>query len=203
MTTTGATVLVDEGLSLQAAGERERVPGTAGIWFFIIGDLLMFGVYFACYMVYRTRDQATFLHSQALLNQPIGAINTLILLTSSLLVALGTQAVRQRESAEARRLLGTAVAIGALFPVLKMFEWVPDIAGGLTPGVNLFWLFYYVMTGLHLVHVLVGLTVLGYVIGSLRPEAEPRIRFIETGALYWHMVDILWLVLFAVFYLMR
>ena len=193
--------LADAGLPTRT-GARQTT-GTSGIWFFIIGDLLIFGVYFVCYMVYRSQSQDTFLQSQQLLDQRIGVINTLILLTSSLLVAIGTQAARQRQNDQSRRLFGVAVALGALFPLLKMVEWIPDVAAGLTPGKNLFWLFYYVMTGLHLVHVLAGLTVLGYVIRSLRAPGEPRIRLVETGALYWHMVDVLWLFLFAVFYLMR
>lgn len=190
-----------------AAGKGQRnsagyLPGQPGIWFFIIGDLLIFGVYFVCYITYRGQNHELFLESQQRLNQQIGVINTIILLTSSLLVALGTEAARGGKNNDAFRLFGVAFAVGALFPLLKLSEWIPEIGAGLTPGKNMFFLFYYVMTGLHLVHVVLGLAVIGYVIDELR-SPRPSIRFAETGAMYWHMVDVLWLVLFAVFYLMR
>ena len=180
-----------------------HVPGESSMWFFIIGDLLIFCVYFVAYMIYRGQDPALFLHSQQSLNQGIGATNTLLLLTSSLFVALGTQAARERKSAEAYRLFGLALAFGAAFPFLKILEWVPKVSAGLTPGENLFFMYYYVMTGLHLCHVLLGLVILGFVLRDLRVSQYPNIKFVETGAMYWHMVDLLWLILFALFYLMR
>ncbi len=173
------------------------------MWFFIIGDLLIFGVYFLAYVVYRGQDPALFLHSQQFLDAGIGAINTLILLTSSWTLALGTQAARGGRTGEAFRLIAATAAIGGLFPLLKLLEWLPKIGAGHTPGENLFFMFYYLMTGLHLCHVLLGLVLLGFLMRSLRASPEPDIRFIETCAVYWHMVDLLWLFLFALFYLMR
>ncbi|MCV7176710.1 cytochrome c oxidase subunit 3 [Mycolicibacterium sphagni] len=179
-----------------------RLPGAPSIWFFVIGDLLIFGAYFVAYMFYRGQDHALFLHSQARLNLDIGAINTIVLITSSLFVALGTSAARAGKSAEAVRLFGVGLAFGAAFPVFKLFEYVPEILGGVTPGTNLFFMFYFVMTGLHLCHVLLGLVIISFVIRNLRTSAA-NIALAETGATYWHMVDVLWLVLFALLYLMR
>lgn len=179
------------------------LPGEPSMWFFIIGDLLIFGVYFVFYMVYRGQEPDVFLESQQHLHQQIGVVNTIVLLSSSLLVALGTQAARARKDHDAFALFGLALGVGAIFPVLKILEWVPEIGAGLTPGSNLFFMFYYVMTGLHLVHVLVGLTLIGFVMNSFVVAAKPSVRFVETAGIYWHMVDVLWLVLFAVFYLMR
>ena len=179
------------------------LPGDSGMWFFIVGDLLIFGVYFVCYMLYRAQDQELFLYSQQFLSQGIGVANTVILLTSSLFVALGTEAARNGKIQDAVRLIALAFACGALFPLFKMAEWLPKISAGHTPGENLFFMYYYVMTGLHLLHVLLGLTIMGFMLRNLKASAEPDIKFIEVGAIYWHMVDVLWLVLFAVFYLMR
>jgi nitric oxide reductase NorE protein len=137
------------------------------------------------------------------LNVDIGAINTLVLLTSSLFVALGTAAARANKVGDAVRLFGIALAFGAAFPLLKIFEYVPEITAGLTPGTNLFFMYYFVMTGMHLCHVLLGLVILCFVIRNLRDSTKPRISFVETGATYWHMVDVVWLVLFALLYLMR
>ena len=191
------------GDGLQQRSDVGTFPGHPSMWFFIIGDLLIFGAYFISYMAYRTQDHALFLHSQQSMNQGVGATNTIILLTSSLFVALGTEAVRDGKNRDSLRLFGLAIAFGALFPVLKFIEWIPKIEAGHTPGENLYFMFYYVMTGLHLFHVLLGLVILGFVIRNIKTASAPDVRFVETGAIYWHMVDLLWLVLFALFYLMR
>ena len=189
--------------SRRAAGTRGHVPGEASMWFFVIGDLLIFAVYFVGYMYFRGQNHQLFLASQARLNVDIGAINTVVLLTSSLFVALGTAAARAGNVAAGLRGFWIGLAFGAAFPVLKMFEWIPEITAGLTPGTNLFFMYYYVMTGLHLCHVALGLVIMCFVIRNLKTSTTPKISFIETGATYWHMVDVLWLVLFALLYLMR
>ena len=182
---------------------RRHVPGEPSMWFFVIGDLFIFGAYFVGYMYYRGEDHVIFLQSQAKLNLNIGAVNTVVLLTSSLFVALGTAAARAGKTLDALRLFGAALACGAAFPLLKLFEYIPEITAGMTPGTNLFFMYYYVMTGLHLCHVLLGLVILCFVIRNLHGSAKPRMSFVETGATYWHMVDVLWLILFALLYLMR
>lgn len=173
------------------------------MWFFVVGDLLIFAVYFVGYVYFRGRNQDLFLAGQARLNLAVGTANTVILLSSSLFVALGVSAARAGRRDVALQRMWTALAVGAAFPVLKMFEWVPEISDGLTPGTNLFFMFYFVMTGMHLCHVALGLVVLGFVIRSLRTSAPNEVSLAETGATYWHMVDVLWLILFALLYLMR
>jgi nitric oxide reductase NorE protein len=197
--TVAATGDVDKG----RPGASGYLPGEPSMWFFIIGDLLIFGVYFVCYMIYRGQNHEIFLEGQQQLNQQVAALNTVVLLTSSLCVALGTEAARAEKNADALGLFRAAFVVGALFPLLKVSAWIPEIRAGLTPGKNLFFIFYYVMTGLHLVHVLAGLTLMAFVMNNLRTAPHPSVRFVETGAMYWHMVDVLWLVLFAVFYVMR
>ena len=189
--------------SRRVADTRGHVPGEASMWFFVIGDLLIFAVYFVGYMYFRGQNHQLFLASQARLNVDIGAINTVVLLTSSLFVALGTAAARAGNIAAGLRGFWIGLAFGAAFPLLKMFEWIPEITAGLTPGTNLFFMYYYVMTGMHLCHVALGLVILCFVIRNLKTSPTPKISFIETGATYWHMVDVLWLVLFALLYLMR
>jgi nitric oxide reductase NorE protein len=189
--------------SRRVADTRGHVPGEASMWFFVIGDLLIFAVYFVGYMYFRGQNHQLFLASQARLSLDIGAINTVVLLTSSLFVALGTAAARAGNIAAGLRGFWIGLAFGAAFPLLKMFEWIPEITAGLTPGTNLFFMYYYVMTGMHLCHVALGLVILCFVIRNLKTSTTPKISFIETGATYWHMVDVLWLVLFALLYLMR
>jgi nitric oxide reductase NorE protein len=197
----GSATGVDQ--SRPVADTRGHVPGEASMWFFVIGDLLIFAVYFVGYMYFRGQNHQLFLASQARLNVDIGAINTVVLLTSSLFVALGTAAARAGNIAAGLRGFWIGLALGAAFPLLKMFEWIPEITAGLTPGTNLFFMYYYVMTGMHLCHVALGLVILCFVIRNLKTSTTPKISFIETGATYWHMVDVLWLVLFALLYLMR
>jgi nitric oxide reductase NorE protein len=187
----------------QSSGARGHVPGESSMWFFVIGDLLIFGVYFVGYMYFRGQNQELFLTSQARLNLDIGAVNTVMLLTSSLFVALGVEAARAGNRVDALRRFWIALAFGAAFPLLKMFEWIPEITSGLTPGTNLFFMYYYVMTGMHLCHVALGLVIMCFIIRNLKAAAAPKISLVETGATYWHMVDVLWLVLFALLYLMR
>lgn len=191
------------GIDQSRRAADTHVPGEGSMWFFVIGDLLIFGVYFVGYMYFRCQNQQLFLASQARLNVDIGAVNTVVLLTSSLFVALGTAAARAGNIAAGLRGFWIGLAFGAAFPLLKMFEWIPEITAGLTPGTNLFFMYYYVMTGMHLCHVALGLVIMGFVIRNLKTSATPKISFIETGATYWHMVDVLWLVLFALLYLMR
>lgn len=182
---------------------KQRIPGESSMWFFVIGDLIIFGGYFLAYVWYRGQQPEVFLAGQARVNLGIGVVNTIVLLTSSLFVALGTAAARAARTAAALRLFVIALALGAAFPVLKLFEYVPEILAGNTPGTNLFFMYYFVMTGLHLCHVMLGLVILAFVIRDLNGLTAPRMSLIETGATYWHMVDVLWLVLFALLYVMR
>lgn len=198
-----ATAAIDRETRAARATRPAHVPGEPSMWFFVIGDLFIFAVYFVVYVVYRQQHHELFLSSQQHLNQGIGAINTVVLLTSSLFVALGTQTARLGKARDAISLFAIALAIGAIFPILKMVEWLPELGARLTPGHNLFFMFYYVMAGLHLCHVLLGLVIMCFVIRDLQVSKSPNMRFVETGATYWHMVDLLWLVLFALFYLMR
>ena len=191
---------VDES---QPPAARGHVPGDSSMWFFVIGDLLIFGVYFVGYMYFRGQNHELFLAGQAQLNLDIGAVNTVALLTSSLFVVLGVAAARAGNRAEALRRFWIALAFGAAFPLLKMFEWIPEIGRGLTPGKDLFFMYYYVMTGMHLCHVALGLVILCFIIRNVKVSQVPKISLVETGATYWHMVDVLWLVLFALLYLMR
>lgn len=189
--------------SVARSPANNRIPGESSMWFFVIGDLIIFGGYFLAYVWYRGQQPEVFLAGQARVNLGIGVANTIVLLTSSLFVALGTAAARAARTAEALRLFVIALILGAAFPVLKLSEYVPEILAGNTPGTNLFFMYYFVMTGLHLCHVILGLVILSFVIRDLNGSAAPRMSLIETGATYWHMVDVLWIVLFALLYVMR
>jgi nitric oxide reductase NorE protein len=129
-----------------------------------------------------------------------------VLLTSSILVVFATRALRRPELRYlARRLTLGGVLVGACFVVIKAFEYHEKIAAGITPSTNEFFMYYFVLTGLHLAHVIIGLLVLT-VLSTLAGKPEPtrtHIAFFEGGACFWHMVDLLWIVIFPLIFLVR
>lgn len=180
-----------------------HLPSDKDMWVFVLGDLVIFGSYFLIYMVYRHQQHALFLESQRHLNLTVGAINTLLLLASSWFVARGVQATRARDYDRAIRLTVLGGLCGVLFLLLKVYEWSTKISQGLTFPHNDFFMFYYLLTGVHVFHVALGLVFLGVVYFNLRNPKLRRISMVETGATYWHMVDLLWVVIFALVYVMR
>jgi nitric oxide reductase NorE protein len=181
-----------------------RLPGDVNIWVFVIGDMLIFSAYFAAYLFAdRVHNHALFLQSQQHLSQNLGFCNTLILLTSSLFVALGVHAARLGDQGIASRFVELAGGCGVVFLFVKASEWYAKLANGLTISTNAFFMHYYVMTGVHVVHVLIGLTFLVVLWRELRGATTPRMELVEAGGIYWHMVDFLWFLIFALLYLMR
>ena len=183
---------------------RRHIPGEGGIWVFILGDMVMFAAFFGCFVHDRSRHLEVFAWSQAQMKIGFGAVNTCLLLTGSLLVVWGVQAVRRGATAVARRFIAVAFACAAVFGIDKVVEWSEKIANGLTPATNLYFMYFYMFTGLHAVHVIIGMIVLGHLWRLCdRPALSPaQLRTMEVGASYWHLVDLLWIVLFALLYLM-
>jgi nitric oxide reductase NorE protein len=182
---------------------RVHLPGDANMWFFVLGDLVIFSSYFVIFMIYRNQERDVFLASQQHLSLHIGVFNTLVLLASSWFVARAVQVTREGDHLRAVRLIICGGACGVLFALLKGYEWSAEIAGGYTFPSNNFFMFYYMLTGVHLFHVLLGLVFLGVAYRELRTRALPRTSMVETSATYWHMVDLLWIVIFALLYVMR
>lgn len=182
-----------------------HLPGEAGVWIFIIGDMLMFSLLFSVFLYYRADDVALFASSQQALNQTYGLFNTILMLTSSWFVALAIHAQRYRLVHLTTRFLIGAVLCGLGFIVVKVFEYGEKFAADLTIVTNDFFMYYYLLTGIHLLHVVIGIIVLLYLCTVSRgPElSEGDVNMLESGASFWHMVDMLWIVLFALLYLMR
>jgi nitric oxide reductase NorE protein len=179
------------------------LPGDASMWVFVLGDMVIFGVYFVIFMVYRGHEQAVFLASQRHLSLASGAVNTLVLLAGSRFAALAVAAARAGDNRRASRLIAWCGLCGAAFLLIKAHEWYSLVSAGQTVQRTNFYMFYYAFTGVHLFHVLMGLIVLGVMLAELRRPAGRRTWLIEAGAIYWHMVDLLWIILFALLYLMR
>jgi nitric oxide reductase NorE protein len=175
------------------------------VWVLILGDLCAFSAFFAVFLLHRARNVALFDASQAALVRRFGLLNTVLLLTSSLFVARAVIAARAGARRQPARLLIFALGCGGGFVVSKAFEWGGKIAAGITLNTDEFYSFYYMLAGIHLAHVLVGIGVLSYLLARSRRE-DPGASYVavmEGGGAFWHMVDLLWVVLFALFYLVR
>jgi nitric oxide reductase NorE protein len=177
-----------------------RIPAEAGLWVFVLGDMTIFGTFFAVFAKELSADPAAFERAATSLHQPIGALNTLVLLLSSYFVVVALRGRSGRGAASTPWLVG-AMACGGAFMVSKAIEYTLELSAGNTPGSGTFFTFYYVLTGVHVLHVVIGVTLLGvWWRGSRRGVAVSRV-FREGAAIYWHMVDLLWLVIFALLYL--
>lgn len=184
-----------------------QLRGETGIWVLVAGDLLLFSVFFIVLLVYRAGDPALFASSQHSLDQSLGAVNTLLLLTSSLFVALAVKSARSGTASarSAPRFIAVAALLGAAFAIVKAFEWSARFSAGQTVGTNDFFMFYFMYTGIHLVHVLLGLIVLILLFFISRRSTldAGAVKLLESGGIFWHLVDLLWVILFALFYLLK
>ncbi|MGQ0481840.1 MAG: cytochrome c oxidase subunit 3 [Pseudonocardia sp.] len=200
------TTTRNERVALLGRSKREtHLPGEEGVWVLIFGDMLLFGVFFATFLFYRGRESELFTASQQTLSLDLGAINTLLLLSSSLVVVTGVRAIRHGARTLAPAMFAIAFACGAGFGFIKYLEYSDKIINGITPGTNNFYMYYFILTGLHMFHVLIGMGVLIFMYAQARkPEMTTRrLGYIEGGACFWHMVDLLWIVLFPLIYLVR
>ncbi len=182
-----------------------RLPGVDGVWVFIGADAVIFAILFASFMQDRLHNPAMYEASRHTLNMNLGGIDTLILLTSSWSVALAIQAIKRDLVDRVPRYLLGGVLTGLMFVVSKAIEYFQKFAHGITPGTNPFFMWYFTLTGIHLIHVVVGTSMLTYLwIRSRRGTYDHLHKAVpESVASYWHLVDLLWIVLFPLLYLMK
>ncbi|GAA3520307.1 cytochrome c oxidase subunit 3 [Nocardioides daeguensis] len=189
----------------EGAGTARRVPGEPGVWLLVLLDMSVFAVLFVAFLLDRRNEPEAFAAGQADLTLVLGLVNTLVLVTSSALVAGVVRRSRAGVGGTERLLLGS-LACGVVFGVLKVVEWAHLLDKGVEPDTGTYSMWFFVLTGLHLVHLLIGslglVTLL--VIGrrdAHREVAADRRALVEVVATYWHMVDLLWLVIFPLVYL--
>ncbi len=241
------------------AHPKDYLGARIGMWLFLFTEVLLFGGLFLLYAVYRHTFPEDFHFAATTLNTFMGTVNTMILLTSSLTMVLAIVSLERKSRKNASIFLGITILLGVLFLVNKYFEWSAKFHHGLypnsevlqthTPGENVFYSLYYLMTGLHGLHIVIGLTILTVmlVMVSRKPsrkvrlekinssdlrlvqgdgtlwehkETEPveavrmeliypehedvtdrRLIKLENSGLYWHLVDVIWIFLFPLFYL--
>jgi len=180
-------------------------PGDLAIWFFILAELAAFGAFFAAYAFTRLNHVELFNTYQQQLDTRAGLINTLALITSSYFVVRAVGAVRSGLSSQCARWLWGAIALGGVFVVVKLSEFSVHVGAGVTLSTNTFYMFYLSLTFFHFMHVLMGMVILTVVaVKAGRGDYTPAEHTgVETGASYWHMVDLVWIILFPLVYVMR
>lgn len=176
----------------------------AGIHFFILADLLVFAALFAGFMVERAAEVTLFNESAAALDPRVGIANTLILVTSGVCVVFAVNAARAGQAAVVRGWIVAAFVVGLGFGVSKVMEYGGKISDGITMHSNDFYMFYYALTGAHFLHFLGGMIALMFIwhMAGHRAVDGPFFGTIESVGLYWHMVDLLWLFIFPILYLL-
>ena len=180
-------------------------PGDLAIWFFILAELLVFGVFFLSYAWTRQAHSELFNTYQLTLDRRAGFINTLVLLTSSYCVVRAVAAVRSDQLQACVRWLIAAIALGGVFLIVKITEYQHHFAHGISLSTNTFYMFYLSLTFFHFMHVIMGMVILAAVALKANRGGYSATQYVgvETGASYWHMVDMVWLILFPLVYVMH
>ncbi len=174
-----------------------------GMWLFLATELLLFGGLFAAYTIFRAKYPTLFAEQHHELNKTLGAINTVILIFSSLTMAMGVSSIKRGKRKLLTIFLALTIICGIIFGVNKYFEYSAKFDHHIYPSTSIFFALYFMMTGLHMLHVIAGLGVLVVVL-VLNVKGKFSERYntpVEVGGLYWHLVDLIWIYLFPLLYL--
>ena len=182
-----------------------RLPGDLAIWFFILAEMLAFAVFFAAYAFARAHDPALFNLYQQTLDRNAGALNTVLLITGSWFVVLAVQAAHRDDTPAVARNILLGFLCGGGFLVVKVVEYAEKFGAGISMSTNTFYMFYISLTFFHFMHVILGMVILAIPWFQARQGAytSQSANGLESGAAYWHMVDLLWIILFPLVYVMR
>ena len=185
--------------------KKEFPPGDFGIWVIIYVEFVTFAALFIGYAFARRANIEMFNESQLLLDQKSGFINTLVLITSSWLVVKAVQAIKNNNSKLSAKFLLSAIGVGLIFIVVKLMEFSDKFEQGINLSTNTFFMFYLMLTVFHFLHVVLGLYILTIIYNKTKKGGYSNTDHVgmETGASYWHLVDLLWIVLFLLVYIMR
>jgi cytochrome c oxidase subunit 3 len=191
----------------------DPVSNRIGMWMFLLTEVLLFGTLFLFFASYYTEYTADYHHAARQLDRLLGAANTIVLLTSSLSMALSISAMHRGQRTATLRWMAVTIALALAFLVIKAFEWShkvdmglymdSDVLLALPRGQILFFGLYFVMTGLHALHVVIGGVLIGAAARSVASgRTRPgRMSLLENTGLYWHLVDMIWIFLYPLFYL--
>ena len=198
------------------SAEQAFESSKLGLWIFLVTEILLFGGLFVAYTIFRGLYPATFHEASQHLNKILGSINTVVLICSSLSMALAVDRVRQNDRDKAHQYMLMTLFFAACFMIIKYVEYSHKFHEGLLPGahftfagliddpkVPLFFSLYFMMTGLHGIHVIIGMIVMLVVLAKIRSGrvTADRHGMLEYTGLYWHLVDLIWIFLLPLFYL--
>jgi nitric oxide reductase NorE protein len=185
--------------------EPKLLPGDLAIWFFIFMELLVFAIAFIAYAVTRAQNVALFNEYQLTLNKESGAINTMLLITSSYFVIRAVHAIKLDKVKTCINNLNIALMFATGFLLLKSLEYYEKFSAGITLSTNTFYMFYLSLTMFHFLHVILGMIILfAIVLKAKRGHYSADNPYgVESGASYWHMVDLVWIILFPLVYIIR
>jgi nitric oxide reductase NorE protein len=205
VTTHSSTINSAEALEIQPNNDHKDLPGDFAIWIFIFAEMLVFGVLFIAYAFTRAKNVELFNESQLTLSRASGAINTLVLITSSYFVVRGVAAIKRGLNKLCARWLTGAFLLGGVFVSIKIIEYHAKLAAGITMSTNSFYMFYLSLTFFHFMHVLMGMIIFAFIIAKAHRGGYSQQNHVgvETGASFWHMVDFLWIILFPLVYIIR
>jgi nitric oxide reductase NorE protein len=180
-----------------------HIPGQPDMWVLVLFEALVFTAYFAVYLFHRAASSSLFLRSQGYLNPWLGTLDTVLLLTSSMFMLRCVQAARAGAVRAAITNAYLTAALGAAFLASKITEWILLVHDGHGFTSNQFFMYYFFLTGIHLLHLLIGFITLGVIIYQLRSPKRRSQEIVETCATYWHTVDLLWILIFSLLYVVR
>lgn len=175
-------------------------PGGILMWIIIFLELITFGMALVAFVYYGTEEAEVFHQSKLQLNPTIGAINTIFLLTSGLFIANAVHFYKKGKTKKSSFFFKLTMLGGVLFLLLKSYEYYTKIANGITLDTNTFYTFYWMLTGFHIIHVLIGLVILVITERNINKN-KAELEDVEASAAFWHMCDIIWLLLFPTIYL--
>ncbi|RZP14855.1 MAG: cytochrome c oxidase subunit 3 family protein [Candidatus Dadabacteria bacterium] len=183
--------------------ETEHSSMKLGMWLFLATELLLFGGLFAAYAIYRAKYPEMFMDGSKSLDVVLGTVNTVILIFSSLTVAIAVKAIQENRIKLVKIMLWITIVCAAIFAVNKYFEYSYKFGKGIFPGTDIFYSIYFAATGVHMLHVFIGMAVLGVLLNKVYKGKYSKDNFtaIEVGGLYWHLVDLIWIYLFPLLYL--
>lgn len=195
----------DASTQADAPVHADHLPGDLAIWIFIFAELLVFGVFFASYAFTRAGNVELFDTYQATLDRQAGMINTLLLIAGSFLVARAVAAIRLDQASAAARWLAWSLLAGGGFVVVKTIEYEAKFSAGINLSTNTFYMFYISLTFFHFMHVILGMVILAALLVNTRrgKYSAADHHGMDSGASYWHMVDLVWIVLFPLVYLLK
>jgi len=179
-------------------------PGGLLIWIIVFLELLTFGAFLIVFLSYRKADLETFTSAQQMLNSTLGMVNTIVLLTSGLFMAAALVEL-EKGGRKTLAYLEITIALGILFMALKGYEYYEKIELGIGFNTNQFFVFYWLLTGFHLIHVFVAVVLVSYMLVKIKSGNYSSSNFedVETAGVFWHMCDLIWIFLFPIIYLLH